>query len=271
MPPTTSLSRRPLAGVTIGLSISEAESPVLQSLGLTPADVNDVTVELCRRLVSLGARVALGHQWRPGGVMEAVAKFAQAYHAESNEPIIHNYLAYPDHAALSAADRKALAGVVAIHDGEDREVLPRPAALRRAREQVGDVIEARIAICGKFSQPAGFVPGVIEETMLAIRRKRPVYISGMMGGTSSLLTQLLRGKRDVFASLAGRFDPAGLAWTTSEGFRRLLEPLLALDLPALADLCGLEPTELEELFDAQNVDTVLHLTTKGLSRRLRRG
>jgi hypothetical protein len=262
--------RRPLADITIGISISEAESPELSALGLTSADVNDVTVELCRRLVSLGARVVLGHQWRPSGVMESVAKFAQVYQPESTDPIIHNYLAYPDRAALSAQDRQRLSGVVAIHDGEDREALPRPAALRRMREQVSKIVNARIALGGKISQPEGFLPGVIEETALTIGHGSPVYVSGMMGGTSALLTRFFRGQRNVFASIADRFEPRCVEWTNSPAFQRVLDPLADFGVLRLARHCGLEPAELEELFDANNVDTVLQLTTKGVTRNFHR-
>jgi hypothetical protein len=94
---------RPLAGAVIGISISEPEGGDLNQHGFTPGDINAVTVELCRRFVSLGASIALGHQWRPRGVMESVARFAHAYQGDESIPIIHNFLAWPDRAALSCA------------------------------------------------------------------------------------------------------------------------------------------------------------------------
>jgi hypothetical protein len=42
------------------MSISDAED--LASTGFTPNGINLVPVELCRRLVALGAQVVLGHQ-----------------------------------------------------------------------------------------------------------------------------------------------------------------------------------------------------------------
>ena len=68
---------RPLEGIAVGVSISEAED--LASTGFAPNDINVITVELCRRLMKLGAQVVLSHQWRPGGIMEQVNRFAQAY------------------------------------------------------------------------------------------------------------------------------------------------------------------------------------------------
>jgi hypothetical protein len=261
--------RRPLADLRVGISISDAELPLLRARGLTPADVNDVTVELCRRLVSLGAQVVLGHQWRPGGVMEAVAKFAQVYQPESKDPIIHNFLAYPDHAALSAHDRQRLKGVVTIHDDNTREALPRRAALRRMREQMADVVHARICLCGKITQPEGFVPGLIEEVVLTLARDRPVYVSGMMGGMSEVLTLFLRGNRRAFASATEGYDPGTVRWRESPECESYIKDLSAFGLSQMALQSGLEFAELEELFDAQNIDTILYLTTKGLINRVR--
>jgi hypothetical protein len=269
---TKTPTRRPLADLRVGISISEAELPVLQARGLTAADVNDVTVELCRRLVSLGAQVVLGHQWRPGGVMEAVAKFAQVYQPESREPIIHNFLAYPDHAALSASDRERLKGVVVIYDDDEkRKALPRRTALRHMRDQMADVVHARICLCGEIKQPEGFVPGVIEEVVLTLSRDRPVYVSAMMGGISEALTMFLRGDRDAFATATQPYDPSTVAWRESPQFKKYMNELLAFDLPRLASRSGLELTELEELFDAQNVDSIVYLTTRGLINRFRAG
>ena len=69
---------RPLEGMAVGISISEADD--LASTGVTRDDINLVTVELCRRIVASGGQVVLGYQWRPGGIMEQVTRFAQAYH-----------------------------------------------------------------------------------------------------------------------------------------------------------------------------------------------
>jgi hypothetical protein len=72
---------RPLEGRRIGISISESDD--LPALGLGNEIVNTLPVDLARRLIALGASVALGHNWRTGGVMEAVARFALSYKIQS--------------------------------------------------------------------------------------------------------------------------------------------------------------------------------------------
>jgi hypothetical protein len=254
------MESRPLNGVAIGISISESED--LASLGLNDADVNRVTVELCRRFVALGAQIILGHQWRPRGVMEAVARFAQAYQSETKNPIIHNFLAWPDRAALSETDRNQLQKLVAIHE-EDTAPEPRMgerervAALRCMRKQMTDANHVRICLSGKAIQPDGFVPGVIEEAALTLRADKPLYMSRMMGGTTCLLIDVLRKRKTVWEAFPSKMPI------------EYLECFESLKRSDLEERCWLKSGELDELFDAQNLDTIVQLTSRGLRRQAR--
>ena len=247
------METRPLNGFAIGISISESKD--LISLGLTEADVNRVTVELCRRFVALGAQIVLGHQWRPRGVMEAVARFAQAYQFEAKEPIIHNFLAWPDRAALSKTDRQQLRNLVVIHEQDSSE--DRPAALRRMREEMTYKNHARICLSGKAKQPTGFVPGVIEEAALTLIQGKPLYISRMMGGTARFLVDVLRKEKTVWDAFPQEMPQE--YWQRFESLKR----------SDLEDWCHLTSKELDELFDAQNLDTIVQLTSRGLQRQAR--
>jgi hypothetical protein len=262
---------RPLSGIKIAISISEAEN--LSDFGFTGDDrhspINLVTVELCHRLVALGAQVVLGHQWRPNGVMEAVSLFAQAYQWEagaSKEPIIYNFLAWPDRAALSEGDRKQLGSLVAIDEGEEPssspELEPRIMALREMRKKMAVTADARICLSGKLHQPdKRFVSGPLEEAALMIMQEKPVYLSRMMGGAAALLIDLLRGENadPRQASIVGDAVTTEyyLSW-----FRR------PASLEELTEFCGLDPDELNELFEAQNLDTVIQLTSRGIAKRV---
>lgn len=262
---------RPLNGLIVGISVSGSDPSSLGSIGLTAADVNDIAVELCRRLVSLGAQIVLGHQWRPEGVMEAVAKFAQAYQSEARRPIIHNLLAYPDRAALSPEDRKRLKDVVAIYDDDGPLVEhTRSMSLLRMRERAADLTHARVCIGGRLSNPEGFVPGVIEEAALTVARGKPIYPSGLLGGASKAMATLLRGDVDAFVTASRALEPRGIEWLASGTFAEYSGGLSNLGLLGMATRAGLTKDELEELIDTQNLDTVLYLTTRGLVNRVRR-
>jgi hypothetical protein len=249
---------RPLEGMAVGISISEAED--LASTGLTPDDINFVTVELCRRLVALGAQVVLGHQWRPGGIMEQVTRFAQAYHMESGgseRPIVHNVMAWPDKASLSEYDRDQLHNLVAIH--EPAEPLGRAEALTAMRQHVTQIAKARICLSGKMKSCEGSMPGLIEEAFLSINQGQPVYLSAMMGGAAAVLIDCIRGHRDIHRLFPREAQlPAEIPSFFDGNPDRRHE--------TIAKLCRLYSDELEQLFNAQNLDTIIQLSTRGMSR-----
>src|SRR5688572_17139112 len=71
------LSERPLEGVAIGISVAYGEdSP---QCGFTEEAMNLVVVRLADGLLAAGARLVFGHDWRPHGVMAAVADLAVRY------------------------------------------------------------------------------------------------------------------------------------------------------------------------------------------------
>jgi len=254
---------RPLSGLSIAISISESEN--LAEHGLTHADVSLVTVELCRRLIALGAAVNLGHQWRPGGIMEAVAQFARTYQDDLSEPIIRNYLVFPEHAGLSDDDRRQLSRVVRIHEGA--EMRPsngsetRSAALTEMRRQLVNASSCSIALSGrlrasKLSQSEDFIPGLVEETVLMLTqmRPKPVFLSRIMGGVAARLVDILE---------TGRID-LGLSVKPSTRLAFHLDQIANFGSRKLADVCRLSNKQLQELFAAQNLDTVVRLTSLGL-------
>ncbi len=252
---------RPLTGFVIGISISGGED--LARHGLTKQDINHVTVELCRRLVALGAQIVLGHQWRPRGIMEAVARFAQVYQSETPDPIIHNFLAWPDRAALSETDRRQLRDLVAIHEEKTAPVAEnidqRTFALRDMRRRMTDANHARLCLSGRVREKAlprpGFVPGVIEESALTLIERKPLYMSRMMGGATARLIDVLQRKTTVAKAFPHEMPSQ---------YRDRFE---SLERSELASWCGLTYPELDELFDAQNLDTIVQLTSRGLLQR----
>lgn len=241
------MTKRPLAGFVLGISISEAED--LHQHGFRTDDVNLVTLELCQRFVALGASVILGHQWRPNGVMEAVTRFARDYVVEDGhqQPIIHNFLAWPDKAALSKGERADLhaKALVKVHDNRTPE--ERPAALRTMRREMAKRNDARICLGGKFAQPSSaFVSGVLEEAALSCEAGKPVFCSAMMGGVSRLITEACERQHRA-DDLVSHFSPSN-AERTIEYLRRTI------------DGCVRSP----DVGHAENIDTLVDVVSRHL-------
>lgn len=71
-------AERSLGGLRVGLSVSGTGEQMARR-GFTEDGLNRLTVRLARALLTEGAALAFGHDWREGGVMEAVANIALDY------------------------------------------------------------------------------------------------------------------------------------------------------------------------------------------------
>jgi hypothetical protein len=237
---TAGVMPRPLEGRRIGISISETDD--LPALGLGNEIVNGLTVDLARRLIALGASVVLGHNWRTGGIMEAVARFALSYKSQSGpteQPLIFNYLAFPDKPSLSESDRKELESIVSIGTIQWTDDILRalgeasrpidfgqygkriivdlakslPPDLRRAfdlaamRFTLTQQCDTRLVIGGRTRNYQGLAPGIIEEAWWTILLgKKLVVCSGMGGAACAIIApgspQAQEVMRDEFHPLA---------------------------------------------------------------------
>jgi hypothetical protein len=104
------------------------------------------------------------------------------------------------------------------------------------------------------------MPGLIEEAFLSMRKEQPVYISAMMGGAAATLIKCIRGSLEIDAVLrrSDQVPPSVRHYFYHTPERE--------NEAAFARLCRLYPNELAELFRAQNLDTIIQLSTRGMSR-----
>ena len=214
----TSLGERPLRGLRVGLSISGTGED-MAGRGFTESGLNRLTVRLARALLAEGGSLAFGHDWREGGVMEAVASIALDYQgpAESPDlgPPILNFIPWPDTA--SATDPTLLSrlkGVVeVIPPGLPEDLKPREAQALQAgrsseewrylrargltylRERLVERCQVRVALGGKLEGSEGRFPGIAEEVFLSLQAQQPVYLAGLLGGAAEALGKVLLTKR----------------------------------------------------------------------------
>jgi len=205
---------RPLAGCIVGISISESED--MERLGFDRSEMNRCVVRLSESLLAAGARVAFGHDWRPGGVMEAVAALAVRYvnvhrdaegrPAHGGAPIL-NRVAPPDVPFLeqqreesAAGDRapnpmaRLLDGIVDARQTDAPRGANRAEALSLMREELAKLCHVRVCLGGKLSDFSGKIPGIIEEALGTLREERPVFSSGIFGGASAVIVRALSGE-----------------------------------------------------------------------------
>jgi hypothetical protein len=209
---------RPLAGCVVGISISETEE--MDRLGFDRSEMNRCVVRLSESLLGAGARLAFGHDWRPGGVMVAVAALAVRYfrlrhdlagdsHAQA--PIINRvpwpnvpFLSEPPEDADEGTSRPALdpmvrmlKGIVEARQTEVPSGTTPAKALSLMRAELADLCDVRVCLGGKLAGYSGKMPGIVEEALGALQRERPVFASGIFGGASALVARAMDPEGDI--------------------------------------------------------------------------
>jgi len=200
-------ANKPLVNCVVGISVSEATD--LESLGFDRLDLNRAIVRLSELFLSAGARIAFGHDWRPGGVMEAVATLAVKY-AEfprvqngsisvRNCPII-NRVAFPDIPFLKrdcpsteenedspSSMARLLRGIVDSKQSRKPENGERTKALSLMRQELSRLCDIRICFGGNAVNFEGRIPGVLEEALGSIENNKLLLVGSIFGGVSKMI------------------------------------------------------------------------------------
>src|SRR4051812_7920156 len=75
--PALNLGGHRLEGLAVGISVVSGEDSAQHGYG--EEEMNRAVVRLSDVLLSAGARLVFGHDWRPTGIMSAVARLAVLY------------------------------------------------------------------------------------------------------------------------------------------------------------------------------------------------
>jgi hypothetical protein len=281
----------------LGVSIS-ADNETAR-LGFGEEQVNATTRRISDAVLGMGGGLVFGHDWRPGGVMEQVLNIAMDRRGVGDEkhPVLHNFVPWPDHPALSEDQRKRLRGHLQIWEAGlpvplRQKADPQPPAssaeglylraraLTHLREQLTATATARLCMGGRQAGSSGLYPGILEEALLALQAKQPLYVTALFGGATARLVEAIE--------LPDRTpSPAGFAPTRDDvavavkELRKSWEPdhpevepnpdaiWQAFNKTSVVDLArgnGLSEGENRALFHAQSIQEALHLVLRGLVR-----
>lgn len=295
---------RPLAGITVNLSVSESGDSLRR--GFPSWQVNRVTLHFIAALFGQGAAAVFGHDWREDGVMEAVHGFALqmqslAMGEDAAAPLLRNLLPWPDVPRLSQPEREQLSTTLVVETaGLPEELRPfderartagpgdtvydylRARGLTFLRHKLNGACDARICIGGRTSGSQGRYPGVVEEALLALRRRKPLYLAGLLGGAAEQIADAVEGakmpdafcergnverlykelsaaEQDVHSRADRTIDPAAVWREFSDAGRE-----------SISETNGLSVRENDELMRTPAVERAIELVLIGLSRIRRR-
>lgn len=215
-----SYEAKPLAGLRVGISISESDD--LEARGFTPSAMNRLTVRLNEALLAAGAILVFGHDWREDGIMDAICRSAlwsSGYPDPDTPPPLLNLLPWPDATRVDHEVLLRLHQIVDIRSAglpedlvreapraaEDRDLQRylRSRGLTHLRRRMTEECQARICLGGREGGYQGRYPGVLEEALLAFEARQPVYLVGVLGGVAEHLGRSIlklpnpRGRKDT--------------------------------------------------------------------------
>jgi SLOG cluster2/TIR domain len=292
----------------VALSVSEAED--LAAFGLRKKHLDATLLEFSRYLLLAGIRLAYGGHLRPGGytsrladllrdpIVEQLRGEAPADHTLPTELVV--YLPWPT--SVHVEDEARLGSLVEVRRCErpadvdesldpalvlspEMEISADTATRRFAwsrgltimRERQTNDVAARVIVGGRYT-PAGEgykgrMPGVLEEALLSIRAKRPVYLIGAFGGCARLTFDALEGR--ARQELTWEFQRAapnsheirqmyvdrGQLW---DDYEKIAGGLAKVGLGGLKN--GLTVDENRELGTTRSVERMIELILTGLQK-----
>ena len=258
----------PLGERTVAISISESADMAI--LGLAEEHLRDAMAEVVRHLLAMGARLAYAGDLRNEGftalLVELVARHRRAAPTEDEPAGVVSYLSWPLHAGCRAQDIRKVAreleGVAEVRcldlDGRDLPLdtlAPEPtdateeqwrAGLTAMRSALTEATDARVVLGGRVAGYKGRMPGIAEETLLALRANQPVFLLGGFGGCARDIAEDLG-----LAPAEGRSGE----WPGREAFKRVMPSSLNN---------GLTEDENRTLARTAHIDQAVALVLRGL-------
>ncbi len=199
-----------LRDVRVGLSVSDSDD--LRRLGLSSAHAEQAVGELARAVLIAGGSLVYGGRIKPSGFTQYLMHEIRRYGRE-DELALTLCLAAPEHHKLSRTELDDIdrslgtRGRIVCLDREGSEIKDimstksrdpdpfsesdAPHAYSSMRRQLAAITEARVLIGGKLSDFAGAMPGIVEEAIVAVDARHPLYVSAGFGGAAALVAQRL--------------------------------------------------------------------------------
>ncbi|MBQ0958168.1 hypothetical protein KAK06_04295 [Ideonella sp. 4Y11] len=241
--PATLLPARAWQGVRIGVSIGDSED--LPRLGLTLMHQQLVLRELARTVLLGGGALAYGGHIKPDGftafLMDELSRYAQAGVLDGGDalPELLVCLAWTVHRRNSLdelrqarrqlglygelrcldAQGQPLADPLADRDeaGQgDAEAAYHQQEMTRLRCYLATQCSARLVVGGRRRDYSGRMPGIVEETLLALQAGQPVFLAAGMGGATLDIAARLDPRCAVLCAGGRPAELPGLDQLTAE-------------------------------------------------------
>jgi CHAT domain-containing protein len=227
----------PLEGYQVAFSISD--SPEVDGPeGFTRHHLEDAVLFLARTLISSGAAIAYGGDFRPGGYTERFSDLISAYNETAGDAANFLHLYQNARVDLSKQDPRDIKAEVHLMSDMKQAVVPvglkfdHPDALYMSdmRRVMSKMVSARVIIGGKVTPKlydkdesgySGIYPGTVEEAWQTLVAQKPLYVVGGFGGAAALVAQLLSTTDKAIPALL-----TSKTWKNSRPLQSLTDKLI---------------------------------------------
>ena len=202
--PTALVPAGALAGVSVGISVSDSAD--LARLGLARRHCDLAVAEIARAVLIAGGSLIYGGRLVPAGFTQIL--FDEVRRFADDRDALTVCLALSEHRNLSddqlvdyMSDLHSSAQIVCLNQEGDelrpteRGDLRAPVDVARSltslRRHVTGLTNARVVVGGQLADYQGTMPGVIEESLLSLRARHPLYVAGGFGGAAAAVAAAL--------------------------------------------------------------------------------
>lgn len=275
----------------IGISISDCSD--ISQFGIGVEMFQDLTIELARHILKANGRLIYGGDLRKNGFTELLRDLARQYgqkeKAEAEVQYVKNFLAWPIYNDLSKEKRadylasrieivEATPGSAVMSD-EKKVYIPKglsnetklkwATSLTQMRIDSIEQSAARILLGGKVQGFTGFMPGIVEEFMIAYLSKKPIFLIGGFGGCAHVLAEIMEGKVDSKKLYDMAFQDSTtykdfIAYADTKGYKvdyRFFDTIKTMELNN-----GLSAGENMRLFHSVDIVEIVSIILMGLSK-----
>lgn len=273
----------------LNVAISISESQDIELLGQRQYHLRSFIVELARYLLSFNMQLMYGGDIRYDkdfNFAEIISQLVMSYNEEyTHSAVIENYTAYPYYEKIEDSLKTDLLDIVdfidiepdANYNLEDISKIEKnyitSETLTKMRETMTEKLDIKIVAGGKTEGFAGKYPGVYEETYLALKNEKPIYLIGGFGGVTNKIIDLVKGsipsefstdyqsRNKNFKSLYDYYKSKGEE--SKIDYEKINSEFNERGISGLNN--GLTIDENTKLFESKNIYEIVNLIMKGLN------
>jgi hypothetical protein len=274
------LPRDALEGICLGISVSESKD--LSRLGLLESHFRLALGEIARCVLIAGGRLAYGGHLQSSGYSVFLIGELERYRRR-DRPFLA-CLSFIEHRRMSLRELKeqalrlGLYGNIVCLDAEGNVIAPdqgrgeepqspptearAPALTALRRFMIGET-HGRVFMGGKQSGFTGAMPGLLEEAIMAVEERQPIYLAGGFGGITHDIARALEiDQGDWFPTLP---KAPAMDSRVVDGLARLR--FVAKDTEYASVNNGLSAEENRRLAATHRPSEIATLLSVGLGRR----